>query len=163
MLASKRRRRRKRVEPAQDLDLMPMINVFMSIIPLLLLSAVFIQLAVIPTSLPDVAAAAATSPDTTRLRVSIIVAADAYVVRADGVEPQTIARPPGASAAALLAARTQLQQALAAIVSAHPGEQQVRIVADPTTRYDEIIDVMDVSRAAGLPDAALADATQGGS
>ena len=41
-----------------DLELMPMLNVFISIIPMLLLSAAFVQLAVIDTGLPASAAAA---------------------------------------------------------------------------------------------------------
>ena len=47
---------------------------------------------------------------------------------------------------------------LASIAAQHPDHREVKIVADPATRYEDIIDVMDVSRAAGLPDAALADA-----
>jgi biopolymer transport protein ExbD len=48
---------------------------------------------------------------------------------------------------------------LKAIVAAHPNNREVRIVAEPTTRYEAIIEVMDISRAAGLPEAGLADAS----
>jgi biopolymer transport protein ExbD len=155
-------RRQRQTEVNQELELMPMLNVFISIIPLLLLSAAFVQLAVIPTALP----ASATAPPSIavaaedKLSLSIVIQAEAYVVEANGATVSTIARPahaaPGDPTAK--AARDQLGQALSAITAQHPDHREVKIVADPATRYEDIIDVMDVSRAAGMPDAALADA-----
>ena len=157
-----RLRRQRQTEVNQELELMPMLNVFISIIPLLLLSAAFVQLAVIPTALPASADAppSASVAAEEKLSLSIIVRADAYVVEANGATVSTIARPDHAASgdATAQAARAQLGVALAAIAAQHPAHREVKIVADPTTRYEDIIDVMDVSRAAGLPDAALADA-----
>ena len=39
--------------------------------------------------------------------------------------------------------------------AAHPGTTEVRIVAEARTRYQEVIALMDVARAAGLANAAL--------
>ena len=79
---------------------------------------------------------------------------DAYLVVGNGLAPVSIARSPETGAEA----RTALGRVLAEIVAAHPGQHDVRIVADPTTHYEEIVDVMDVARAAGLTETALADA-----
>ena len=138
-----------------------MLIVFISIIPLLLLSAAFVQLAVIPTALPasaEAPPAAIAAED--KLSLSIVIQADAYVVQANGATVSTIARPEHAAAGDVnaKAARDQLAAALASIAAQHPDHREVKIVAAPATRYEDIIDVMDVSRAAGLPDAALADA-----
>jgi len=162
-MASRRRRRwRKKLEVFQDLDLMPLLNVFISIIPLLLLSAAFVQLAVIPTALPANAdAPAPPAPAATAASLTIEIHCDTYVVRADGATTGTIPRPPATDASAIIAARERLGAALAGFAAAHPGHREVRIVADPTTRYEDIIDVMDVSRGAGLPEAALADGVPG--
>ena len=155
-----RLRRQRQTEVNQELELMPMLNVFISIIPLLLLSAAFVQLAVIPTALPASAEAPPAAVAEEQLSLSIIVRSDAYVVEANGATVRTIARPDHAATgdAQAKAARAQLGEALSAIAAQHPDHREVKIVADPTTRYEDIIDVMDVSRAAGLPDAALADA-----
>ena len=157
-----RLRRQRQTEVNQELELMPMLNVFISIIPLLLLSAAFVQLAVIPTALPASAEAppAAATAAEAKLSLSIVIRADAYVVEANGATVTTIARPAHTAPGDLnaRAARAQLGEALSAIAAQHPDHREVKIVADPATRYEDIIDVMDVSRAAGLPNAALADA-----
>ena len=155
-------RRQRQTEVNQELELMPMLNVFISIIPLLLLSAAFVQLAVIPTALPASAQASATLPVAAndKLSLSIVIQSNAYVVEANGATVSTIARPDHAAPGDVnaKAARDQLGAALASIAAQHPSNREVKIVADPATRYEDIIDVMDVSRAAGMPDAALADA-----
>lgn len=129
---------------------MPMLNVFMSIIPLLLLSASFMQVAVIQATLPaDVAADTQTPVDP--LDLTVVILHDAYLIRGQG---RTIAAIPRTVDDG---ARAQLAEALARIVAAHPENQEVRIVAQPTTHYEDIVKVMDVAREAGLPGAALAD------
>jgi biopolymer transport protein ExbD len=154
-----RLRRQKQTEVSQELELMPMLNVFISIIPLLLLSAAFVQLAVIPTALPAAAQApTAAAADARPLSLTIVIRSDAYVVEANGATVSTIARVEKAAPAVAAAARRQLGDALSSIAAQHPDHREVRIVAEPTTRYEDIIDVMDVSRGAGLPEAALADA-----
>ena len=48
-------------------------------------------------------------------------------------------------------------EALKGFAASHPEHREVRIVSRSATRYEEIIDVMDMARAAGLPEAALGD------
>jgi biopolymer transport protein ExbD len=50
-----------------------------------------------------------------------------------------------------------LEDTLRGLAASHAGHREVRIVAETHTRYDEIIEVMDAARAAGLPEAALSD------
>ena len=159
-----RKRRQGKTELSQELELMPMLNVFISIIPLLLLSAAFVQLAVIPTTLPTPAVPQVVVPGAdVKVALTIVIRPDAYIVQANGVTTSTIGRPVGVSrdVASATAARAQLGDALKAIAGDDPKKREVQILADPTTRYEDLIDVMDVSRAAGLPEAGLADGTQG--
>ena len=161
MRARIRRRRRNRVEVSQDLELMPMLNVFISIIPLLLLSAAFVKLGIIPTALPAAAMPAAADPaDEPAVSLTIVIAPDAYVVEVNGAAARSILRPAGGrrEAASAEAARARLGDVLKAAVAGRGGRREVRIAAGSKTHYEDIIDVMDVSRAAGLPEAALADA-----
>jgi len=135
-----------------------MLNVFIAIIPLLLMSAAFVQVSVIQASLPAEAAAPVDTPADVALDLTVTIHDDAYIVEAAGVPTSTVPRTAGAVGKAATDARHQLAAVLEAIAQAHPDNHAVRIVAQPTTHYEDIIDVMDVARAAGLPDAALADA-----
>ena len=131
---------------------MPMINVFMAIIPMLLLSAAFVPVTVIETTLPMGAPAAETRTEAP-LDLAIEIHPQGYLVRVNGEPTQAIPRSGDGTAA-----RDQLGATLRDIAAAHAGHREVRIVSQATTRYEEIVEVMDVSRAAGLPEAALADA-----
>jgi biopolymer transport protein ExbD len=158
---SARRRRRARSGSGHaptELEIMPMINVFMAIIPLLLLSAAFVPVTVIQASLPSDGAAASAEPAEKPLDLRIVLLDDGYVVEGRGVATVTIERERRKSGdESPNPALDQLAEALAAIVAAHPSQKEVQIVSRPNTRYEEVVQVMDVARAAGLSDAALAD------
>jgi biopolymer transport protein ExbD len=151
---ARRRRKRQRSHLVTEIELMPMLNVFISIIPLLLLSAAFVPVTVIKTTLPS-GEAVVTPADDQTLDVAVILEPSAFVVRVNGGVVQAIPRHPGADDPD---ARAQLEVVLKTVAEAHPGHREVRIVSEAATRYEEIVEVMDVARAAGLPEAALADA-----
>ncbi len=137
-------------------------NVFIVLIPMLLMSAVFMEIRVIEMSLPQ-AEAAEPPPPTEPFDVAIRIVANAYVVEGNGVALQSIPREASRGTAAPgEATSAQLSQVLAEIVAAHPETKEVRIIAAATTRYREIVAVMDLARAAGLPLAALEGAEAGG-
>jgi biopolymer transport protein ExbD len=130
-----------------ELDLLPMMNVFIVLIPMLLTSAVFLKVAVIDTNVPSATSAAPSSP-AEDLSLAITIKDDYFVVEGRGIESRAIARQ-DADAGAKLAA------ALAEVVIAHPDHQDVIIISQPKTRYQDIIAVMDISRASGLMSASL--------
>lgn len=130
-----------------ELDLLPMMNVFIVLIPMLLTSAVFLKVAVIDTNVPSATSAAPSSP-AEDLSLAITIKDDYFVVEGRGIESRVIARK-DADAGAKLAA------ALAEVVIAHPDHQDVIIISEPKTRYQDIISVMDISRASGLMSASL--------
>jgi biopolymer transport protein ExbD len=146
-----------------DLELMPLLNVFISIIPMLLLSAAFVQLAVIPTGLPANAVAAvpaSPSDDAPPPAVTIFIHADRWVVESTGFAARSFPRGQAVNGAEA-PGRLQLEAALRVLASQGERKPEVRIVPAVRTRYEEIIDLMDMARAAGLPNAALADAVPG--
>jgi biopolymer transport protein ExbD len=150
-----RRGQAHRVE-VPDLELMPLLNVFISIIPMLLLSAAFVQLAVIPAGLPaaSAAAVAAPAPDSTATTVlTLRVLPDAFVVEGPARGVRRIARG-GASEPA---GRRQLTAVLHELAPALGTHAEVHLVPGAHTRYEEIVDLMDLARDAGLPQVALAD------
>lgn len=158
-MASRFRKRKKRMdEVQQELELMPMLNVFISIIPLLLLSAAFVEIAVVPASVTADSAAASPAKDEAPFDVAVQVTAQSYAVQANGVETARVPRTGEPNAV-----RAALVEALTKVAASHPSHHEVRIVAPSNTRYEEIVGVMDASRAAGLPNAALDGDTQGDS
>jgi len=162
-MLGKRRRQRKELKVNTDLKLMPLMNIIIALIPMLLLSAVFLEVKVIETSLPrdaDASAAAAQPQKEPPLDLAVHVRSDLYVIDGHGIEPLLIARRPGAAPDSL--ATGQIEQALRAITTSHPGTTEVRIVAEARTHYQEVIALMDAARAAGLVDAALEGAAEEG-
>lgn len=153
----RRRRRRSRDIVAADLDVMPLMNLFIVLIPLLLLSAVFIEVSVIDMALPSAAEAAQDPAE--RLDLAVHVGTDAYVIRANGHAPRTIARMQAeGSHAPDDDTRARLGEALREISGSVPGNDAAKIVSGPRTRYEEIVALMDVARDAGLPHTSLAAA-----
>lgn len=147
MARRRSRGRSSRVHVAADLELLPLMNIFIVLIPMLLLSAVFVEVRAIEMAAPRVsedAAASAREP----LDLAIAVSDAGWVVRGNGVAEVRIARPADGSLLALV-------QALRGITALHPGERAVRIVSQPGTRYEELVSLMDAARSAGLSDASL--------
>lgn len=156
MSLRRRRSARKALTVNTDLKLMPLMNIIIALIPMLLLSAVFLEVKVIETSLPRDADAsvAAAQPATPPLDLAVHVRGDVYVIEGHGVPPLLV--PRRTNAAAPDSAATQLlSQALRTITASHPGTTEIRIVAEARTRYQEVIALMDVARGAGLVNAAL--------
>lgn len=135
-----------------EIDLLPMMNVFIVLIPMLLTSAVFLKVTVIDTNVPNANAAAINAGES--LALAITIKDDYYVVEGKGIESRVIART-DADASMKLAA------ALADVELSHPDNQDVIIISEPKTRYQDIIAVMDVARASGLPSASLLGASMG--
>lgn len=130
------------------LELMPLMNVFVALIPMLLLSAVFIKVTVIDLNAPPSAESDANLDDKPKLALAITIKDDYYVVEGDRIQKRVIAR-------AEEDAKEQLGGALTEIVAAHPDNQEIMIISQATTRYEDIITVMDISRDSGLPSVSL--------
>ena len=147
----KNRTYRKIIEA--DLEILPLMNLFVVLIPMLLISAMFIQLAVINMDGPD----SAELPDDREeleegLDLAVQIEDARYVVVGRHLDPVVIDRDPEGMAGD---ASEELGAALQAISVEHPDTKNIRIVSQPHTLYEDIILVMDVSRGAGLPEIAL--------
>jgi biopolymer transport protein ExbD len=147
------KRRSYRQSVNSDLELRPLMNVFIVLIPMLLMSAVFMEIRTIEMSLPQAAEAAESEP-AEPFDLAIRITPNVYVIGVNGVATHSIQRlrneatpGPGIS--------SQIEAALAGIVATHPKHDEIRIVAESKTRYQEIVAVMDLARAAGLSRVAL--------
>lgn len=145
-----RRRKWKSSETEETMvDLMPLMSVFVALIPMLLLSAVFLEMAVIPMNLPSGSEAAeAKAPTRPPLGLSVIILDDAFAIEATGVSRRVVARANDGIEA-------ELASTLAEIAGAYPENKDIVIGSGPKVHYKDIVDVMDVSREAGLANISL--------
>ncbi len=144
------RRRRKRFNEhvEQDLEILPLMNLFVVLIPMLLLSAVFLEITVIRMNLPS--DDDSTDPSKREaLALSVSILPEQWVVKGRALETLTIDR-------ADVDAEASLGAALASIAVNHPDDHDVVIRSQDTTAYEAIVAVMDASREAGLENISLA-------
>ena len=153
-MRSRRRRARKALTVNTDLRLMPLMNIIIALIPMLLLSAVFLEVKVIETSLPRDAGEVPSGLREPPLDLAVHVRPEAYVIEGHCLEPRVLPRR-SAKGAPDAATMEQLTLVLRAMAATRPGTSEVRIVADARTHYQEVISLMDAARAAGLSNAAL--------
>ena len=144
---SRRRGYRQLVEA--DLDIMPLMNLFVVLIPMLLLSAVFVEMSAIEMNLPGDADDAV---ERESLDLSIRLEANRYVVTGQRLRARHVDRNAEDPQSALA-------EVLAEVRARFPNENAVRIESEQATRYQEIIDVMDLSREAGLAAISLVAST----
>jgi len=138
-------------------------NVFIVLIPMLLMSAVFIEIRVIEMTLPREVLASEQKPEEP-FDLAIRIRSESYTVELNGATLGSFPRRRTAAgtAAAAYVPPAELSSALAQLVAEHPGHKEIRIVAEATTKYQEIVALMDLARAAGLPEAALDGSERGG-
>jgi biopolymer transport protein ExbD len=138
------RKRRGWNAPAEELNLQPLMNLFVSIVPMLLLSAVFVSLSSIDLSVPQATVDAPQSPDDFVLAIRVSERQWLVDARGDATRPV-----PKGDTAALLAV-------LDAVHARKPEHSSALLVCADTVPYDEIVRVLDVAAVAGFPDCALA-------
>ncbi len=132
-----------------DLDIMPLMNLFVALIPMLLISAVFLNVTVIEMDAPPEGVAAESEQKITEpLHLAVTIREDYFVVEGNKLKKSVIDRSGDDPEEAL-------SVALTAVVAAHPDNRDVMIISEAETRYNDIISVMDITRAAGLPSASL--------
>lgn len=144
MRTSTRRGYRQIVE--SDLEIMPLMNLFVAMIPMLLISAVFFNVTVIDMKAPPEAAESTSKKQS--LALAITIKDQHFVVEGRRIQKRVIARADDN-------ADEQLADALADIVRQHPDNQDVMIISQQDTNYGDVVAVMDISRESGLPSVSL--------
>src|SRR5258706_15093719 len=97
-MSARGRRQRKVLTVNTDLKLMPLMNIIIALIPMLLLSAVFIEVKIIATSLPrdaEAATAAGQAPAPPPLGLAVPVPPGGDAAQGHGVAPPLDGRHAG--------------------------------------------------------------------
>ena len=138
--------RRKGIPKMGDLNLAPMMNLMVTLIPLLLLSASFMELVVLNTSLP-IYGSVGEPEEKPRLGLTIAITDRGFVIAGQGgllkVEEKDniIGRTPRGDYDYIT-----LSEKLFEIKNSFPDEQSVIIVPEAGTKFEAIISTMDASR-----------------
>jgi biopolymer transport protein ExbD len=127
---------------AADLDIMPLMNLFVVLIPMLLLSAVFVQVSTLDMQLPP-ADQEAMADDEEPFSVEVTVQPQRYRVEASEAARAVIDRSePDAD--------VKLREALAAIRAERLEAPPLTILSPADLKYQDLITVMDIGAAAGM-------------
>lgn len=154
MRRSTRRGYRQMIE--SDLEIMPLMNLFVALIPMLLISAVFLNVTVIDMKLPtDASAAETASMNKKALQLSVTIHDGQFVVEGRNLKRSVVDRDAADPDA-------ELAQVLAEVKQKHPDNEEIMIISQPNTLYDVIIQVMDLSRDAGMGAVSLLGSKEAG-
>jgi biopolymer transport protein ExbD len=134
-----------------DLDVTPMMNFFMILIPFLVSMAIFTQIAVVEFSLPPSTAPGENSADneTKELDISIVVTLTGFQIVGTGRKLDMVPKQQGDYQF------TQLRALLKAIKFQYPSQKSVVLVFEGDVLYDDIIKFMDICRESQFPDIGL--------
>lgn len=132
-----------------DLDMTPVMNLFMVLIPFLMSMAVFTQIAVIDFSLPPAQSEGAEAGETKELDISIVVTETGFRIVGTGKKLDLIPKIRGKYQ------MDQLRALLKAVKFQYPSQTSVVLVFEGNIIYDDIIHFMDVCRESQFPDIGL--------
>ena len=137
------------IEPF-DLDVTPVMNLFMVLIPFLVSMAVFTHIAVIDFSLPPAQTEdGANSEESKELDISIVITAEGFRIVGTGKKLDQVQKVYGQYQF------EQLRVLLKAIKFQYPSQKSVVLVMESDVLYDDIIKFMDICRESQFPDIGL--------
>ncbi len=142
-------RRSSRKREAQELDITPIMNVFVILVPFLLLTAVFAQTAMVDLNLPGTALDGA--PDGAEaLNLQVNILADGLRIdgNAGSLEPIPRRQDGTLDLAALAATLEQIR-------SEHISERSIIVAAASMIRYQAVVSVMDQCKHSGFVDISI--------
>ncbi len=132
-----------------DLDMTPVMNLFMVLIPFLMSMAVFTHLAIIEFSLPPAQDQNNNNESTKELDISIVVTLKGFRIVGTGKKLDLVPKQKE---------KYQLEKLrflLKAIKFQYPSQKSVVLVFDADIIYDDVIKFMDICRESQFPDIGL--------
>lgn len=148
---SLRKKRRHQVQP-EELNLLPLMSLFVALVPALLYSAVFVPVSALGLDFPGTGGAASESP----LALAVRLSDSTYAV--EGVPDTAYAPIPRVPDGA--AALGELRAQLDGVHARFPTAGGAILVVSPQVPYREVVQVMDQVRESGFGNSTLLGASQ---
>src|SRR5262249_52364619 len=142
----------RNLEP-EELNLLPLMSLFVALVPALLYSAVFLPVSALGLDFPGTGGAASESP----LALAVRITDDAYSV--EGV-PDSPTAPLQRAADHAAPALTALRGELYEIHQRYPNAAGAILVVSPQIPYRDVVMVMDQVRESGFGNSTLLGAAQ---
>ncbi|MFH1810735.1 MAG: biopolymer transporter ExbD [Pseudomonadota bacterium] len=154
-MARPSQRRHRAAEPDSELNLIPIMNLVLMLIPAILITAAFVEITVINVSAPQLGPdreARPAQPTPPELRLTVLISDGGFTLASSGAtlgpeqgspSPRQPTVPRTASGDYDWAA---LGQRLATIKDAFPEETRLIIAAEPDIPYEVVVATMDASR-----------------
>lgn len=136
------------IEPI-DLDITPVMNLFLVLIPFLMSMVVFTHIAIIEFSLPPSAGQGVGPEESKELDISVVITDIGFRIVGTGKKLDIIPKIRG------IYQFEKLRSLLKAVKFQYPSQKSVVLVLDANTLYDDIIKFMDVCRESQFPDIGL--------
>lgn len=138
---------------AIDLDVAPVMNLFVILLPFLLSMAVFTNMAILEFSLPPAAAITSSDQQTPQemkdLDISVIITPDGFRIVGTGKKLELVPKVRGQYQF------ESLRALLKAIKFEYPSQKSVVLVLDSEVLYDDLVKFMDICRESQFPDIGL--------
>lgn len=143
-------RYRRATTDAEELDLLPVMNLFMVLIPFLLMGAAFFHIAVIPTSLPTHTPQASdvpTTPTTVSVNLAITPTDMVLTVSSTSFDEQQLAK----MGATFRKSGGQhnvdaLIKHLKGLKTDYPKSNTLIVLPDENVKYEDLVAILDASR-----------------
>ncbi|NLE02633.1 MAG: hypothetical protein GX640_22440 [Fibrobacter sp.] len=132
-----------------DLDVTPVMNLFMVLIPFLVSMAVFTHIAVVDFSLPPAESSENAETESKELDISIVITREGFRIVGTGNKLDMVSK---INDQYLF---DQLKVLLKAIKFQYPSQKSVVLILEPDIVYDDIIKFMDICRESQFPDVGL--------
>jgi biopolymer transport protein ExbD len=145
-------RRTYAADRAAEVNVVPMMTLFMVLVPVLLLAAVFTNMTVLDLELPPAASGesgAAVAAPATPLNLVVVVAEAGVTVGGSGGFLPTVLRDAG------IVDPQAVASLLATVRAEHPAETRVTVASESGISYEEVVSVMDLCREQGFAEIAL--------
>ncbi len=151
MTAARARKDESRQIKAGAPDLVPIMNLVTILIPFLLLSVTFVNLAVVDSTLPAISPIPSSELDTENVRMMVAITDQGFVVRGNS---DVLASEPEAEVQGRVLAReadgaypfAELTDLMVQVKAAHPDETRVVLIPEDVVDYDTIVGAMDATR-----------------
>ncbi len=151
-------RRRSKDEQDTELDMVPIMNMFLVLIPFLLMSATFLHLKAINTSVPVQAERTADATTEPKVEVTLVVE-----IRDGGFHISALSDALGATELSTLSAKiprddegmysfAQMADHLATVKDRYPASSTMLVIPEPAVLYGTIIQTMDAARTTDTED-----------
>jgi biopolymer transport protein ExbD len=147
-----RKKKKGALHEPEELNLLPLMSLFVALVPALLYSAVFVPVSALGLDFPGTGGAASASP----LALAVRLSDSQYAI--EGV-PDSSYTPIDRSADPA-AARTELRAELDGIHARYPTSGGAILVVSPQVPYRDVVQVMDEVREAGFGNSTLLGAAE---